>query len=93
MRSSTGRAALEKAGMVGGSNPPASNVNGIFLRLEVNVTNNEVAAKLKDALETLRKNKPKDRSEMDRVYAVCITEMEKLLAYFEYNANGDKSKV
>lgn len=55
------------------------------------MSNNEVAAKLKDALEALRKSKPKDRSEVDRVYAVCITEMEKLLAYFEYNTTGDRS--
>lgn len=55
------------------------------------MSNNEVAAKLKEALDALRKSKPKDRSEVDRVYAVCITEMEKLVAYFEYNALGDKS--
>lgn len=55
------------------------------------MTHNEVAAKLKDALEALRKSKPKDRSEEDRVYAVCITEMEKLVAYFEHNVVESRS--
>lgn len=55
------------------------------------MSNKEVAAKLQDALDALRRSKPKDRSEVDRVYAVCIMEMEKLVAYFEYNALGEKS--
>jgi hypothetical protein len=59
--------------------------------MEDQMTHNEVAAKLKDALEALRKSKPKDRSEEDRVYAVCITEMEKLVAYFEHNVVESRS--
>ncbi len=54
------------------------------------MSHNHVAAKLKDALDALRKSKPKDRSDVDRVYAVCITEMEKLLAYFEYNTDDNR---
>ena len=38
--------------------------------------------KLKDALAALKEAKPNDRGEKDRAYAVTITEMEKLLAYF-----------
>ncbi len=61
-----------------------------FIRLEVWMSHNEVAAKIKDALEALRKSKPKDRSEVDRVYAVCITDMEKLLSYFEHNTRVNR---
>jgi hypothetical protein len=35
-----------------------------------------------DTLVELRDNKPNDRSELDRRYAVTITEMEKVYAYF-----------
>lgn len=35
-----------------------------------------------NALLTLRKNKPNDRTNKDRSYAVTITELEKVLAYF-----------
>ena len=38
--------------------------------------------KLKDALAALKEAKTNDRSDKDRAYAVTITEMEKLLAYF-----------
>ena len=34
-----------------------------------------------DALEVLRAGKPGDRSEMDRRWAVAVTEMEKVYAY------------
>ena len=37
---------------------------------------------LTKALEELKKAKPNDRSEMDRCYAVCITDLEKLIAYY-----------
>jgi hypothetical protein len=55
------------------------------------MSHNEVAVKMKDALEALRKNKPKDRSEIDRVYQICVTDLEKLLGYFEHNMQLDKS--
>jgi hypothetical protein len=38
--------------------------------------------KLQEALDALRENKPEERSEEARRYAVTITEMEKVLAYF-----------
>jgi hypothetical protein len=39
-------------------------------------------AALRNALGELKLNKPNDRSEKDRRYAVSITEMEKVVAYF-----------
>jgi len=41
-----------------------------------------VMSKLQEALETLRSAKPDDRSEIARRYAVTITEMEKVIAYY-----------
>jgi len=38
---------------------------------------------LEKALESLRNAKPEDRSEISRRYAVTITEMEKVVAYFK----------
>jgi hypothetical protein len=38
---------------------------------------------LKCALGQLRVSKPNDKSPLDRSYAIVITDMEKLLAYFE----------
>ncbi len=37
---------------------------------------------LRYALEQLKAEKPNDRSEKDRHYAVCVTEMEKVCAYY-----------
>lgn len=45
--------------------------------------NQEVYAKLFDALQSLRTNKPGNKSEFDRRYAVTITDMEKVLSYFQ----------
>ena len=41
-----------------------------------------VMSKLQEALETLRSAKPDDHSEIARRYAVTITEMEKVIAYY-----------
>jgi hypothetical protein len=41
-------------------------------------------ALLKDDLEMLRRSKPNDRSEKDRRYAIVITELEKVVAYFAH---------
>lgn len=41
-------------------------------------------ALLKDDMEMLRRSKPNDRSEKDRRYAIVITEMEKVVAYFAH---------
>lgn len=38
---------------------------------------------LEVTMEAMRKNKPNDRSAKDRCYAVAITDMEKLYAYFK----------
>jgi len=38
--------------------------------------------KLLDTLEALRKEKPEERSEEARRYAVAITELEKVVAYY-----------
>jgi hypothetical protein len=37
---------------------------------------------LKAALEAMREAKPEERSELARRYAVSITELEKVIAYF-----------
>ena len=39
---------------------------------------------LRASIEAMREQKPNDRSELDRRYAVAITEAEKLLAYYLY---------
>ena len=47
---------------------------------------NEPSKSLNDleaALETLRNAKPEERSEKARRYAVSITELEKVIAYFK----------
>lgn len=35
-------------------------------------------------LAILRENKPNDRSDRDRIYAIVITDMEKTIAYFKH---------
>lgn len=42
----------------------------------------QVYEALQTALDTLRLAKPGDRGEVDRRFAVTITEMEKVVAYF-----------
>jgi len=37
---------------------------------------------LKDALAAMKEAKPLERSELSRNYAVAITELEKLIAYY-----------
>jgi hypothetical protein len=37
-------------------------------------------------LDELKRAKPNDRSEKDRIYAITITDLEKVLAYFQVNA-------
>lgn len=44
--------------------------------------NDPVLSKLYLALDALHNAKPKERSEEARRYAVAITEMEKVLAYY-----------
>lgn len=42
----------------------------------------EVDRHLEYALEALKAHKPNDRSEKDRHWAITITEMEKVIAFF-----------
>ena len=44
---------------------------------------------LKEALAAMHKAKPAERSELARRYAVSITEMEKVVAYFQTYVVGE----
>ena len=46
------------------------------------LTHADVLSSFKATLSTLRAVKPEDRSGLDRRYAVTITELEKVFAYF-----------
>lgn len=46
------------------------------------LTSTDVLSAFKTALSTLRAVKPEDRSGLDRRYAVTITELEKVFAYY-----------
>jgi len=51
-----------------------------------------VLAAITAALNTARNNRPSDRSAKDRAYAVAITDLEKVIAYFTmyaYESQGD----
>jgi hypothetical protein len=39
---------------------------------------------LRNVIISFKRDRPNDRSELDRVYAVTITELEKALGYFYY---------
>lgn len=41
----------------------------------------KIVARLATALEQMRQAKPGDRSELDRRYAIAITDLEKVIAY------------
>ena len=45
--------------------------------------NHEVLQQLNVTLELMRQAKPGDRSELDRRYAIAITELEKTFAYIK----------
>lgn len=47
-------------------------------------TESEALQNLKVALETMKAAKPAERSELARSYAVAITDLEKLIAYYCY---------
>lgn len=51
-------------------------------KLEADKNNDVVNLSLIEALETLRAHKPNNRSELDRRYAIVITKMEDVFAYF-----------
>lgn len=51
-----------------------------------------VLEELKDVLALLRDGKPEQRSEYSRHWAVAITEMEKVVAYFKvYVVDGSET--
>lgn len=47
-----------------------------------NEKEDEVMAALDELLRALMRNKPNDRSEKDRVYAVALTDVQKVYAWF-----------
>lgn len=47
------------------------------------LTDDMVLGKLEEALNALKRYKPEERSEEARRYAVTITEMEKVIAYYK----------
>lgn len=47
-----------------------------------NEKENEVMAALDELLRALMRNKPNDRSELDKVYAVALTDVRKVYAWF-----------
>jgi hypothetical protein len=47
------------------------------------ISDRDVLGTLNDMLEVLRENRPDERSERSRRYAITITEMEKVVAYFK----------
>lgn len=56
-------------------------VNPEEIAYQINIAGMEFI--LRDILQKLRANKPSERSERSRHYAVTITEMEKVYAYFK----------
>jgi hypothetical protein len=48
--------------------------------------NQQILGILRDALAELRNAKPKERNELARRYAVTITMLEKVIAYFQVYA-------
>ena len=46
-------------------------------------TEMEVNRQLEEVLQLLRNSKPEERNEIARRYAVTITELEKVIAYFK----------
>ena len=82
--------------MAQGDFDPTIRVNDVILTGNIYVDKNEIDGwsitqptpaeiceqVIANALFTLRTSKPNDRSEKDRYYAVTITELEKVLAYF-----------
>jgi len=53
----------------------------------------EVATALKHVLELMASRKPNDRSDMDRIYAVSITDVEKAYCFFVMGSIHNKQAV
>lgn len=45
---------------------------------------------LKDALAAMKEAKPEERGDLSRSYAVAITELEKLIAYYIVFVDGER---
>ena len=43
---------------------------------------------LEQAYEAMKANKPNDRSELDRCWAIAVTDMQKLVAFFKVYVAG-----
>ena len=50
-----------------------------------NFDDNKAWELLRDALAALKLAQPNDRSEKDRYYAICITDLEKVLSLFYFS--------
>jgi hypothetical protein len=48
----------------------------------------EISSAFESLLNRLKTSKPDDRSEEDRCWAVTITDLEKVIAYYEYWVKG-----
>lgn len=53
------------------------------------LTNMALLNELRDTLAELVANKPNDRSEADRCWAIAITDMQKLIAFFKVYVVGE----
>lgn len=48
----------------------------------------EVQQRIADLLTTLIRNRPNDRSELDKVFAVAITDTQKIFAWWNFAFEG-----
>ena len=51
---------------------------------EADIKQVEVQQRIADLLMALLRNKPNDRSELDKVYSVAITDVQKLCAWWDF---------
>jgi len=56
---------------------------------ETTVAEEEIWNVLLAAYRTLKKNKPTERSEKARRFAVCLTELEKVMSYYLVMISND----
>ncbi len=55
---------------------------------EIDIKQLEVQQRIADLLMALIANKPNDRSELDKVYAVAITDVQKIFAWWDFAFEG-----
>ncbi len=55
---------------------------------EIDIKQLEVQQRIADLLLALIANKPNDRSELDKVYAVAITDVQKICAWWDFAFEG-----